>query len=82
MKFPVGYGGITKLKGKRTKPYMAYVSEMVTEGVVIPPTTKKSLETKLSALQEASTVEEVNSILRFTKRIVLCIWNEHNRVQK
>lgn len=57
-----GYGGVVKLKGKRSKPYMAYVSEMVTEGVVIPPDTQKSLETKLRALQEASTVEEVNSI--------------------
>ena len=62
MKFPVGYGGITKLKGKRSKPYMAYVSEMVTQGVIIPPDTQKSLEMKMRALQEASTVEEVNSL--------------------
>ena len=53
-----GYGGVVKLKGKRNKPYMAYISEMQAEGVVIKPAMKKSLDAAVEAMQNASNPEE------------------------
>lgn len=57
-----GYGGVVKLKGKRKKPYMAYISEMQAEGVVIPPAMQKSLDAAAEALQDASSPEEASAI--------------------
>lgn len=59
---PNGYGSVVKLKGNRSKPFMACVSEMISEGIVIPFDIKKSLETKIEALEQASDIEEINSI--------------------
>ena len=59
---PNGYGSVVKLKGNRRKPFMAYVSEMVAEGVIIPPDTQKSLEMKIKALEQASDIKKINSI--------------------
>lgn len=59
---PNGYGSVIKLKGNRSKPFMACVSEMVSEGIVIPFDIKKSLETKIEALEQASDIKEINSI--------------------
>lgn len=61
-RFPNGYGGVSKLSGKRSKPYMAYVSEMTSEGVIIPPRTQNALKTDLESLQSASGIEEVTAV--------------------
>lgn len=58
-----GYGGVTKLSGKRSKPYMAYVSEMTVEGKVVPPAFKTTLKSKIEALQGAESHEEAAAIL-------------------
>lgn len=57
-----GYGGVVKLKGKRNKPYMAYISEMQAEGTIIPPALQKSLEAAIEALQTSSDPEEASAI--------------------
>lgn len=61
MKSANGYGGITKLKGKRRKPYMAYVSEIKHEGILISPATQKSVESAIRALESASTLDDIVS---------------------
>lgn len=67
-----GYGGVVKLKGKRKKPYMAYISEMQTEGVIIPPAMQKSLNAAAEALQGATNPEEASAI--FAK----AMWQLHS----
>lgn len=57
-----GYGGISKLSGKRSKPYMAYISEMTSEGVILPPDVQKSLKTEITALDTASTMQEITQV--------------------
>jgi integrase len=60
-RFPNGYGGITRLKGKRSKPYMAYVSEMVCNpGADITPKLQKDLGAKIEAIKEASDIEDIS----------------------
>lgn len=59
---PNGYGSVVKLKGNRRKPFMACISQMIDEGVILSPITKKSLESKIKALEEASTAEDVGRI--------------------
>ena len=56
---PNGYGGITKLSGKRRKPYIAYVSEMVTKGVVDSGNLENTLSEAKNALLDASTQEDI-----------------------
>ena len=58
-----GYGGVTKLSGKRKKPYMAYISQMKAEGKVIPPSVKNALKSNIEALQTASDYKEAALIL-------------------
>ncbi len=67
-----GYGGVVKLKGKRNKPYMAYISEMQAEGVVIPPAMQKSLEAAAESLQGATNPEEAAEV--FAK----AMWQLHS----
>ncbi len=57
-----GYGGITKLKGKRKKPFMAYVSEIKSEGVIIPPATQNALKSSILALETAETPQDVANL--------------------
>lgn len=59
---PNGYGGVTKLSGKRSKPYLAYISEMQAEGILLSPDTQNKLETANNALQKVDTIESASSI--------------------
>lgn len=59
----IGSGGITKLSGKRKRPYMAYISKMVAEGIDISPLVKKSVKSKENSIVEAETFEEVARLL-------------------
>ena len=58
-----GYGGITKLSGKRKKPFMAYISEMATEGSVMQPDVERLLKTQKEALQGATDEKELAMLL-------------------
>lgn len=51
-----GYGGVTKLSGKRRKPYMAYKSEMISTG------TKTDLENEYNELLNEPTPEKVGKL--------------------
>lgn len=57
-----GYGGIVKLKGKRRKPYMAYISEMQADGVIIPQQVKDAVDNASTALQVASDPQQAAAI--------------------
>lgn len=57
-----GYGGVTKLKGKRSKPFMAYVSELKSEGVIIPPATQNKLKTAICVLLDAQTPHDAATV--------------------
>ena len=61
-RFPNGYGGVSRLKGKRSKPFMAYVSEIKSEGVIIPPATQNALKSSILALETAETPQELSGI--------------------
>lgn len=57
-----GYGGVVKLKGKRRKPYMAYISEMQADGVIIPQQVKDAVDNASAALQVASDPQQAAAI--------------------
>ena len=57
-----GYGGITKLSGKRSKPYIAYKSVFVPVGIDVPEAMLKTLHEAKNALLEASEAEEIYMI--------------------
>lgn len=69
-KNPNGYGGITKLSGNRRKPYMAYTSEIVTEGTVIQREQKKALDKLTEAIKGASSGEEAFTLLESTLAVL------------